>query len=110
VTRVAHGGVAAGGAIAFLLSAAGSTSVLVAEPLALLVRWQALEGVNGTANDVPPVDVRCVAVHAALVLGAAAEDAGVSRTHRAVAALVALAVARVAVKGMKCGARHVSQP
>ena len=110
MTGVAHGGVAAGGAIAFLLSAAGSMLVLVAEPLALLVRWQALEGVNGTANDVPPVDVRRVAVHAAPVLGAAAEDARVPLTHWAVAALVAMAVARVAVKGTKCGARHVPQP
>ena len=91
MTGVAHGSVAAGGAIAFLLSATGSTSVLVAEPLVLFVQQQALEGVNSTANDVPPVDVRCVAVHTTPVLGAAAEDAGVSRTHQAVAALVALA-------------------
>ena len=68
-TGVAHGGVAAGGAIAFLLSTAGSTLVLVAEPLALFVRRQALEGVDGAANDIPPVDVRCVAVHAPRRIG-----------------------------------------
>ena len=50
MTGVAYGGAAAGGAIAFLLSAAGSTSVLVAEPLALLVWRQALEGSNGAAR------------------------------------------------------------
>ena len=110
MTHVTHGGVTAGGAIAFLLSAAGSTSVLVAELLALLVWWQALEGISSTANDVSPVDMRCVAVHTALVLSAAAENAGVSHTHQAVTALVALAVAQVAVKGTECGAHHVLQP
>ena len=46
VTGVAHVGVAGGGATAFLLSATGSTSVLVAEPLALFVRRQAPEGAD----------------------------------------------------------------
>ena len=110
VTGIAHSSVAAGSAIAFLLSATGSVSVLVAEPLALFVRRQALEGFDGAANDVPPVDVRRTAVKAALVLSAATEDARFPLMHRAVAALVALAVARVAVKGTKCGERHVPQP
>ena len=92
-TGVAHGVAAAAGAFAFLLSTAGSMLVLVAEPLMLFVQQQALEGVNSAANDVLPIDVWCITVHTAPVLTAAAEDPGVSHTHQAVTALVALAVA-----------------
>ena len=76
-----------------------------ASPLAMLapfVQWQALEGADGAANGALPVDVRRIAEHAEPVLSAAAEDAGVAGTHRAVAAFVALVAARVESQQRAC--------